>query len=305
MAKVETEEVEPQTASGPYVEAQAEKIRSQSMASEVLNILPQEAKSDLLSKSATESQLLEGFLNMIGQLFGKSYQDKLTHLLNIETEDISQRQIRLRRQHELKNRITVLSHTRSSMIEIEASSFHRNVSPMIIQGYLDVYLASNLEENKESVRAKRKFLDQQREKAYQAYQEAEQAMIDYRKSYGIPGDFEQARDIEIQLKLNSLESQLQMARERYQYMDQMYMEIQGKEAGITNNVKILEQPTLPTSPSKQKIHKLRNLIILIGLAIGIAIVLGLDFIKAPIRHEKDIQSAAQVPIIGFLPQIKR
>jgi len=60
-----------------------------------------------------------------------------------------------------------------------------------------------------------------------------------------------------------------------------------------------------TSASKAKIYKLRNLIILFGLALGIAIVLGLDFIKTPLRHEKDIQSAVQIPIIGTLPQIKK
>lgn len=305
MARIEKEEVEPDTASRPYVDAQATKMRSLSMAAEVLNILPQAAKSDLLSKSATESQLLDGFLNMIGRLFGKNYQEKLTNLLGLQSEEMTQRKIRLRRQNELKNRLTVISHTRSSMIEISASSFQQDVAPMILQAYLDVYLASNLEENKESIRAKRQFISKQREKAYQAYKKAEQAMIDYREAYGIPGDFEKARDIKIQLKLNRLESQLKMARERYKNMDQMYMEIHEKEAGITNNVKILEQPTYPTSASKAKIYHLRNLIILIGLGLGIAIVLGLDFIKAPLRHEKDIQSAVQIPIIGYLPQIKK
>src|SRR6056297_198355 len=305
MTKIEKEEVEPETASGPYVASQATKLRSLSMASEVLNILPQTAKSDLLSHTATESQVLNGFLDMIGETFGKGYQKKLTKLLGIKPEEITLRKIMLRRQNELQNRLTVITHKRTSMIEISATSFQRDIGPMILQAYLDVYLASNLEENKESVRSKRQFISKQREKAYQAYKKAEQDMIDYRKSYGIPGDFEKARDIEIQLKLNRLESQLKMARERYKNMDQMYMEIQEKEAGITNNVKVLEQPTFPTSASKAKIYYLRNLIILIGLGLGIAIVLGLDFIKAPLRHEKDIQSAVQIPIIGTLPQIKK
>lgn len=305
MSRSESKEMEPDTASGPYVEAQAVKLRGMSMAAEVLQILPQDAKSDLLSPTATKSQLWEGLLNRIGQAFGKDFQNKITDILGLKSEGLSPREVRLQRQNELKSRITVTSHSRSSLIRIEASSFAPDIAPRILQGYIDVYLANNLEENKESVRAKRQFLAKQLEKAKQAYEEAKQAMISYRKSYGIPGDFEQARDIEIQLKLNSLESQLQMAKERYQHMDRMFMDIQEREAGITNNVKILEEPTFPSSPSRGKIRQLRNMIILAGFALGIGIILGLDFLKAPLRHEKDIHSAVQVPILGYLPQVKK
>ncbi len=305
MTRVKREEMEPETASEPYVQSQAEKLRSTSMASEVLNILPQDAKSDLLSATATKSQLLEGFLNIIGQILGKDLQNKISNILGFKSEDMSQREVRFRRQNELKSRLTVTSQSRSSLIKITASSFAQDVAPRIIQSYLDIYLANNLEENKESVRAKRQFIAKQREEAEQAYQKAKQAMIDYRKSYGIPGDFEKARDIEIQLQLNSLESEVQIAKERFQHMDSMFMDLQEREAGITNNVKVLEQPTVPTSASRGKIKKLRDLIILAGFALGIAIILGLDFLKAPLRHEKDVHSAVQVPILGYLPQIKK
>ena len=294
---------EPESASSPYVKAQAEKMRSMSMASQVLETLSPAAKSDLLSPSATKYQLVNGFLDLTGKLLGTQFQKALTRILDFESEDATSMKIQVGRLQELKNRVEIIDHPRSSMIKITASSFQQEIAQKIVQAYLDVYLHYNLQENKESVRSKRAFISKQREKAYQGYKEAEQEMIDYRQSYGIPGDFVQARDIEIQLKLNRLESNLGLSKERYQYMDQMYMDIMQKEAGITNNLKILEHPTSPTTPSRKKDHKLRNRINILGFLVLIATILLLDYIKSPLRHEKDIQSAVQIPIIGYLPRI--
>ena len=76
-----------------------------------------------------------------------------------------------------------------------------------------------------------------------------------------------------------------------------------EEAGIAENIKLLDSPTSPGDPSKTVKYEILLAGILGGLGVGIAIVLGLDFLKSPIRHEKDITTSVEVPIFGHIPKI--
>ncbi len=291
------EQVAPEGAPGSYVLAQTEKLKSSSFAMEVLQILPSVAREELEAQPGIFNQLRERMSQYIPSLAQK----------DTDTEEVPESgpMLEAMQRNSLSRRMDIVGNARTGMIDISAMSFDREVAPILVRSYIDVFMATTMEENKESIRSKMKFAKRQRDQTYAAYKHAEQEMIDFRKEYGIPGDFDRARDINIQLELNRLRAQMEMAKERYLYMDQMQIQIERNEAGITNNVKVIEGATLPVSPTAARLNQFRLMIILAALALGLALVLGLDFLQGKVRHEKDVQAVLNIPIFGYLPKNAR
>ena len=298
-AKVKDEDqMAPEAAPGGYVLAQAEKLKSSSFAMEVLQILPGVAKEGLESETGFMNQVRKGIAEII-PFFKQELADKKPEYSDSE----AMREAVMR--NKLMERMHIVGNARNGMIDIMAVSFDREVAPIIVRSYIEVFLAATLDENKESIRSKMKFVIQQRDRTYFAFKQAEKEMIDFRKQYGIPGDFDRARDINIQLELKRLQAQMDLAKERYLYMDQMLIQIKRNEAGITNNVKVIEGATLPVKPTQARLFQFRVGIILASLALGVFLVLVLDFLKAKVRHEKDVQSVLDLPVLGYLPENPR
>ncbi len=289
------EQMAPEIAPGGYVLAQTEKLKSSSFAMEVLQVLPGVARKELEAEPGIFNQLQDGIREYIPGLEEISPEEK-------EESSESGPMLEAVQRNHLMQRMDIVGNARTGMIDISAIAFDREVSPIFVRSYIEVFMATTLEENKESIRSKMKFTKRQREQTYEAYKRAEQEMIDFRKEYGIPGDFDQARDINIQLELNRLRAQMEMARERYLYMDQMLIQIERNEAGITNNIKVIEGSTLPVSPTQARLNQFRLMIILASLALGLALVLGWDFLQGKVRHEKDVQSVLDLPVLGYLPK---
>lgn len=292
------EQVAPEGAPGSYVLAQTEKLKSSSFAMEVLQILPSMAREELGAEPGIFNQLRKGlsdYIPILAQIDADEEEEVL---------ESGPMQEAVLRSH-LRARMDIVGNARTGMIDISATAFDREVAPIFVRSYTDVFMATTLEENKQSIRSKLRYMEQQRDRTYAAYKQAEQEMIDFRKEYGIPGDFDRARDINIQLELNRLRAQMEMAKERYLYMDQMQIQIKRNEAGITNNVKVIEGATLPVSPTAARLNQLRLMIILASLGLGLALVLGLDFLQGKVRHEKDVQAILSIPIFGYLPKNAR
>ena len=93
----------------------------------------------------------------------------------------------------------------------------------------------------------------------------------------------------------------QMAKEHYDRLDRIYLEAKVREAGVLVNIRILSAPMIPLRPSKSARQKVMLVGIMMSLAVGVAMVLMLDFLKGPIRHEKDITDAVPYPIYGAIP----
>lgn len=287
------EQVAPESAPGSYVLAQTEKLRSSSFAMEVLQILPNVAREELEAEPGIFNQLRSQIERAFPGLAEETDEQEA-----LESESLREAVQR----NKLVQRMDIVGNARTGMVDISATSFDREVASILVRSYIQVFMATTLEENKESIRAKMRYVGQQRDRTYAGYKQAEQEMIDFRKEYGIPGDFDRARDINIQLELNRLRAQMDMAKERYLFMDQMQIQIKRNEAGITNNVKVIEGATLPVSPTEARLNQFRLMILLASLALGLALVLGWDYLQGKVRHEKDVQSVLSLPIFAYLPK---
>ena len=274
---------------GLYVTTEEEKIKSAYFAAEVLKILPEKAKDDLRGHVGIWSRLKMGVLKLFG-IKEKAVPQPVTERNLLE---------------ELQKRIEVSSNTPSALIWIRARSMNKDVALVLARSYVDVALASNLEDNKKVVRSEREFLEQQRNQAYQKYRDSEQAVFDFKKEYQIPGDFDEARDIGIQLQLKRLQAQVTMDKERYEMMDQAYFTSQVKEAGIVGNIRVISPPVFPITPSRKAEVRLMIIIILGGLMLGIGFALLPELThRGAIRHEIDIVDICELPVLGDLPRIK-
>jgi uncharacterized protein involved in exopolysaccharide biosynthesis len=275
--------------SGLYVTTEKEKIQSPYFAAEVLKILPEKAKDDLRGHVGIWSRLKMGVLNLFG----------------IEQKAVPQPVMERNLLEEIKKRIEVTSDTPSALIWITAKSTDKDVALVLARSYVDVALASNLEDNKKVVRSEREFLEQQRNQAYQKYRDSEQAVFDFKKEYQIPGDFDEARDIGIQLQLRRLQAQVAMDKERYEMMEQAYFSSQVKEAGIVGNIRVISPPVFPVTPSRKAEIRLMIIILLGGLMLGVGVALLPEFThRGAIRHEIDIVDICELSVLGDLPRIK-
>ncbi len=273
---------------GLYVTTEEEKIKSPFFASEVLKILPEKAKSDLRADVGIWNRIKRGVL----KLFAMKQQAIPQHLL--------ERSLLI----EIQKRIEVTSNPNSALIWITTKSTDKDIALILARSYVDVCIASNLEDNKKVVRSERQFLEKQRDIAYQKFQDAEQAIFNFKKEYQIPGDFDEARDVGIQLQLRRLQSQVAMDKERFENLDKTYFESQVKEAGILGNIRVISPPVFPISPSRKAEVRFMLVIIIGGVMLGLGIVLLPEFVSGTIRHETDIVGVTRLPVLGHIPRIK-
>lgn len=270
-----------------YVTTEEEKMKSPFFAAEVLKILPQKAKNDLRADVGVWNRVKRGTLNLLG----------------IEPKALSQPLVERALLMEIQKRIEVAANPNSALISIAAKSTDKDIALVLARSYVDVALASNLEDNKKVVRSEREFLEKQRNQAYQKFRDSEQAVFDFKKEYQIPGDFDDARDIGIQLQLKRLQAQVAMDKERFDSLDKAYFSSQVKEAGIQGNLRVISPPVFPISPSRGTELRLMLVIILGGLLLGIGVALLPEFVRGPIRHETDIIEIAHLPVLGHFPRI--
>ena len=289
ISKIKQDSVAPRRAEMSYVVAEEEKLKSSSFAAEVLKILPDRAKDDLETRLDLFFQIIKGVKARFG----------------IKSGRVSQLMKRRELLIEIRNRVNIRSKPRSALIWITASAFDQEMAPVIAQSYIDVCLAANIEENKKVISAERKFAEEQKGQAYQRFQDAEQEMINFKRHYEIPGDFEVARDVEIQLQLERLNSRLSMDKDRFDYLNKIYFNNQMKEAGIVGNIRVIDPPAFPANPSRKAEIRLVFVIVMGGLMLGIFVVLLLDYIKGSIRHETDIIDTVHLPVLGHIPKISK
>lgn len=288
----------PRKAKAAYVIAVEEKLKSKSFAKEVLKILPDDVKQDLELPLDLRSQILAGLRNLTETILGRSKKSDDKKGSPVSTTDEDSRYL-----PELEKRVGIRVNSNIAMIWITGATLEKNLAPILIKSYLDVLLAMNLEENKKGVQGKIKFAIEQKNAARQAFDKAEQELVKFRNHYQIPADLRMTADAEIQAQLDVFLSNYEMAKEHYDRLDRIYLEAKVREAGVLVNIRILSDPMIPLRPSKSAKQKLLLVGIIVSLAIGLAIILIFDFLKGPIRHEKDINDAVHLPIYGNLPSL--
>jgi uncharacterized protein involved in exopolysaccharide biosynthesis len=294
----------PKTADQTYVLSEAESLKSVPFVTEVLKILPEKVKKDLDHNLDPYDQMGTGLINMAKNWLG------LKWLQSSNTSEarkpISHGKTERERMAALKSRVIIKSKSKNAMIWITARSMNRYVAPVLVKSYISVWMAKNLEENKKAIRIEKKFALEQRNTAGKHLNEAAKKLMDFRNHYEIPSYLDPKQglgDMELQSEFEQLQAQVTGAKERFEYLDKVFLKMQMEEAGIAENIKVLDAPTSPGAPAKTKKQEILLMGILGGLGVGIGIVIGLDFLKSPIRHEKDITSAVDIPILGYIPKI--
>jgi len=295
----ERPEVVPKKAETQYVMAEAEKVKSSSMAIAVLKILPDIAKEDLKIRLGLGSQLIGG----IKGLFRKEEGERIKKPIGERSESPLDASTRMARLAEMHERLRVKTSTDRSMIQINVRTINKKVGPIMLKSYVDVWLATNLEDNKKEIRSKAEFASGQKNDAYQAYKKAEQEMIEFRTHFQLPAEIRDLRDVELQLEMRRIDAALEMAKRRFHLLDEIYLDTRVQEAGIIGNVTSMGPPMTTVAPTRFLRRRLILYGIIAGLILGIGIALLLDFIKSPIRHECDIKKAVHIPILGHIPRI--
>lgn len=271
-----------------YVTTEEEKIKSPFFAAEVLKILPEKAKDDLRADLGIWPRIKRGTLKLFG----------------VQPKTLSQPLVERALLMEIQKRIDVTSNPNAALIWIRAKSPDKDIALVLARSYVDVALATNLEDNKKVVSSERDFLEKQRNQAYQKFRDSEQAVFNFKKEYQMPGDFDEARDIGIQLELKRLQAQVTMDKERFEKLDEAYFSSQVKEAGIVGNIRVISPPVFTITPSRKQEMRLMIIIVLAGLMLGIGLALLPEFTRGTIRHEIDIIDVGRLPVLGHLPRIK-
>ncbi len=279
--------VAPPGAREGYIHSEAEKLRSSLFAAEVLKTLPAQARNDLRASADLVPQLksrIKRLLGLSSEADPPAFQGK--NLLS-----------------EMTRRMEVQVKPRAAIIEVSALTLDKDVAPILVNRYLDVWKAENIRENKKEVNAQRAFVFEERNKAFQQYKEAEQALVAFRRKHELPADIEALRDGILQLELNGLKNDLSEAQSRLELMEKRYLDSRVKEAGVVGNIKVLDTPSTVTPIVKPLIQRMFFLGTLFGVLLGVGLALLPEFFRSPIRHESDIMASVGYPVLGHIPKL--
>ncbi|MDZ7697302.1 MAG: hypothetical protein U5R49_10385 [Deltaproteobacteria bacterium] len=293
----------PRTADQTYVLSEAESLKSTPFIKEVLSILPEKAKKDLDINLDPYEQIINGLKRTVNKRISLKGRDDSQPS---EKEGISSAEREQKRIASLQRRVIIKSKSKNAMIWITARSANPEVAPLIVKSFISVWMAKNLEDNKRAIRVEKRFALEQRNMARKNLKEAAKALMDFKEHYEIPPYITPEAglgDMELQSEFERLQSELNGAKERFEYLDRIFLKLQMEESGIAETIKVLDAPNSPGLPSKTKKQEILLMGVLGALAVGVGIALGLDFVKSPIRHEKDITSAVDIPILGYVPRI--
>jgi len=296
----------PRTADQTYVLSEAESLKSIPFVTEVLKILPEKVKADLETSLDPADQVISGVKGMTKKWLGIDWIKSMRSQGAGDSGTASQGEIKKEQIGALQNRVIIKSKSANAMIWITARSMNKYAAPIIVKSYISVWMARNLEDNKKAIRIEKKFALEQRNTALKHLNEAAKKLMDFREHYQIPSYMnpeDGIGDMELQSEFERLSVQVKGAKERFEYLDRIFLKMQMEEAGIAENIKVLDAPTSPGAPASTKKNEILLAGIFGGLALGIGIVLGLDFLKNPVRHENDITNAVDIPIFGHVPSI--
>ncbi len=297
------DKIEPLPAPPAYVIKEVELLQSNSFVGEVLTTLSDDAKADLENPLSPPSQIINRIVKEVKQKVGEHRINKIKRFLGRDIRPPTEDMIRKNQIQQIKERVSIRKQTRTAMVWITANSFENEVASALVNSYVDIWRASNNEDNKKEINNKITFLRERRRKAFQDFRTQKDELIKFKKKNEIPAEVKLISNMDIQLKLEQLDSNLLMAKERFLMLEHKLIETQLTAEGIVENVKILNPPETPIQPSKNKTRIFQLALALSGLLVGIGIVLGVDILKSLIRDESDITDAVGLPVLARLPEM--
>lgn len=295
--------IAPNKATSSYVLSEEARLRSATFTSEVLKILSVQTKEDLRVPLNVKAQVIIGSRRLVEKVFGEKMVVKLKRFLGKSTTPQTEQAEREFMASELAQRVEIKARAGAGMITLTSKTLDKEIAPQIVKSYIDVWVASNIEENKKGIRAEREFAEKQRNEALKKFKTAEHNIIQFRRQYEIPGDLQITDDVELKLQLDQLKSDLEISKDNLNYMEKVLLEAQRVEAGIVGNIRILNLPLIPEYPSASKGRKIFLMGSLAGVLLGVGLVILLDTLKGTIRHESDIRQITDAPLLGRLPKL--
>ncbi len=288
-----TEEIGAATGDKAHITAEVERMYSSTFRTEVLKVIPKDLQQDLEKPLGLVAQLKYKLKPFIKKLLKKD-----------TTESTDLTAITPKRLDSLSKRIAIRGNTSKGTIQITGTTYNQTMATVLVQSYLDVWVALNMDANKSLIRHELDFTQDQLKDYHTQLKNAENELKLFKEKFEIPPALTSVTDMELQSQLDVLQNKLDSSKERYKRIDDIALELSRKEKAVVNNIKVINPPQPPLAPSKNMKIPIILVGLLLGAATGIVPVLGLDFFRGNIRHKKDIFSAIDVPIIGKLPIIK-
>lgn len=288
-----TEEISARTGDKNYITAAVERMHSSAFQTEVLKILPKRLIMDLETPLGVIPQLRKKLAPYLRTALGKE-----TH------QKIKEGKITPQRLNMLSKRIKIQGKPSKGIIQITGITFAQDMTTVLVQSYIDIWIALNMETNKSLIRHELSFTRTQREEYFNQLKSSEKELRLFKEKFEIPPALSSVTDMELQAQLDVLQNKIINAKERYKRIDDIYLDLVRKEKAVVNNIKVINPPQTPLEPSKNIQMFIILFGILIGAAMAIAPILILDYYQGNIRHKNDISNAVDIPIIGKLPTIK-
>lgn len=288
-----TETIASRTGNKNYITAAVERMHSSAFQTEVLKILPKKLIKDLETPLGVLPQIEKKLTPYLRKALGKkplSTQNKA----NITPQWLDK----------LSKRITVQGKPSKGIIQITGVTYSQDMATVLVQSYIDIWVALNMETNKSLIRHELGFTRTQKEDYFKQLKSSEKKLRLFKQKFEIPPALSSVTDMELQAQLDILQNKVSNAKERYKRIDDIYLDLVRKEKSVVNNIKVINPPQTPLEPSKN----MKLFIILFGILAGataaIAPILIVDYYRGNIRHKNDISSVVDIPIIGKLPTIK-
>jgi len=284
-----TNKITTQTGSKSYVLGVSEKMKSASFMNEVLKVIPEALRKDLQIPTEIRKQILAGLSERFS-FFSEQESDKGNKTGSLLSS--------------LRKRVSIRTRSDRGMIQVLGRTFSAELAPVLVNSYLDVLTAINLEENKRYIKRELDFSKKQRRDYLVQFKQAEAKLIKFKKEYEIPPSLTSVTDPELQSQLEVMQNKVITARERYERLDDIVLELNRKAQAIVNNIQILNTPQIPLRPAQDSRIKMLLFGLVAGAAAGIAPILITDYVRGTIRHERDILAAIDAPIVGHIPFIE-
>ncbi len=288
-----TEEIATRTGDKNYITAAVERMDSTAFQTEVFKILPKKLREDLMTPLGVKGQLIKE---------ATPYIDKF--LKREPTDNNAEATITPARLNQLRNRVIIHGVPRQGLIQITGTTYTQEMATILVQSYIDIWVALNMETNKSLIRHELSFTETQKNEYYKQLLNSEKGLRMFKLKYEIPPALSSVTDMELQSQLDVLQNKVLNAKTRYERIDNIYLDLVRKEKSVVNNIKVINPPQTPLEPSKDRRLQIILLGILLGASATIIPILTLDYFRGNIRHKSDISSAVDIPIIGKLPIIK-
>ncbi|WLE96837.1 MAG: Wzz/FepE/Etk N-terminal domain-containing protein [Candidatus Electrothrix communis] len=251
---------------------------------------------------------LEVPLNSLGQIKNKLY-PLIRKILRLEKKFSTNEKLELENKikqiqlSRLSGRIHIKSDPGKGTIRITARAFDPTIASLLVDGYIELWKEENINYIKRIIQERLDIARSQLKKDQGYLDEAVQKDLAYRQKIDIPIDRMVVPDPNMQIKLNMLHLAITRATENSDNVNLVVQRLIRLSKSVRDNVIIIDPSQVPFAPSADSRLVIIFFGLILGIALGIAPILALEYYHSYIRHEKDILLAVDIPIIGKLPNI--